>query len=596
MKILGVNFSNDSAASIVVDGVVVGAAVEERFSRIKHDGAFPRQAVQWCLDEAGLTMRDIDAVGFFWNPGIHAEAANHRLTSVPRDHLEYLYAVPVHLMRHFDGVGVGRVEQKLWLEDGHPLKIHYLTHHDCHAAGTFYRSNFPSAAILTVDGYGERCSTHIARAQGNRISTLRKTDFPHSLGSFYAAFTQYLGFRANNGEGKVMGLASYGEPTQYDAIRKLIHLTDDGFEVDLSYFQYFLQRRRRYSEKLIDLLGPERAAESEIEQRHKDIAASLQRVTEDVLLHLARKAKRLTGESRLCLAGGVALNCVANTRLREESGFDEVYIMPASSDAGTSLGAALYVSHVLGYETPQVHPQVDTLGPHFSEDEIESVLSVSGCSFTRPEDLPSAVASHLASGRIVGWFQGRAEFGPRALGARSILADPRSATMKDTLNARVKFREWFRPFAPAVLADRCGELFERDHASPYMLEVMQTRPDRVDDVAAGTHVDGGARVQTVTQESNPLYHAVISAFAEETGVPAIINTSFNIRGEPIVHSVSDALKCYFTTDMDALAIGPFLLEKGATDQGIPEEPAGADQATPEPSADVSPTEDSEEES
>jgi carbamoyltransferase len=348
-------------------------------------------------------------------------------------------------------------------------------------------------------------------------------------------------------------------------------------------------------------LGPERAAESEIEQRHKDIAASLQRVTEDVLLHLARKAKRLTGESRLCLAGGVALNCVANTRLREESGFDDVYIMPASSDAGTSLGAALYVTHVLGYEKPQEHPQVDTLGPHFSEAEIESVLSVSGCTFQRPDDLPGAVAAHLASGRIVGWFQGRAEFGPRALGARSILADPRSATMKDTLNARVKFREWFRPFAPAVLADRCGELFERDHASPYMLEVMQTRPDRLEDVAAGTHVDGGARVQTVTEESNPLYHAVISAFAEQTGVPAIINTSFNIRGEPIVNSVSDALKCYFTTDMDALAIGPFLLEKGdatakpsngpsddsessAQDSSAEAQDEGAEQETPEAEA------------
>lgn len=576
MKVLGINFSNDSAAALVVDGVVMGAAVEERFSRIKHDGAFPRRAVQWCLDDAGLTLRDIDAVGFFWNPGIHAEPANRRLTSVPRDHLEYLYAVPVHLMRHFDGTGVSRVEQKLWLEDGHPLKIHYLTHHDCHAAGTFYRSNFPSAAILTVDGYGERCSTHIARGQGNRIATLRKNDFPHSLGSVYAAFTQYLGFRANNGEGKVMGLASYGEPTYYDSIRSLFNLTDSGFEVDLSYFEYFLNRRRRYSSKLVDMLGPERVAEGELDQRHKDIAASLQRVTEDVLLHLARKAKRLTGESRLCLAGGVALNCVANTRLREEAGFDDVYIMPASSDAGTSLGAALYVSHVLSYEKPQQHPPVDTLGPHFSDEEIERVLEVSGCAFTRPDDLPDKVADHLAAGRIVGWFQGRAEFGPRALGARSILADPRPDTMKDTLNARVKFREWFRPFAPAVLADRCGELFERDRPSPYMLEVMQTRANRVQDVAAGTHVDGGARVQTVTEESNPAYHAVISAFAEKTGVPAVINTSFNIRGEPIVHSVSDALKCYFTTDMDALAIGPFLLEKVPTD--VPQEPEEGDEA------------------
>jgi carbamoyltransferase len=561
MKVLGINFSNDAAASIVVDGVVVGAVAEERLSRIKHDAGFPRRAVQWCLEEAGLTLRDLDAVGFFWNPGIHAEPGNARLTSVPRDHLEYLYSVPVHLMRHFDGSGVERVDQTFWLDDGHPLRMHYLTHHDCHAAGAFYRSNFPSAAILTVDGYGERTSTHIGRAKGDQIDTLATTEYPHSVGSLYAAFTQYLGFRANNGEGKVMGLASYGEPEHYDAIRSLVNLTDDGFELDLSYFSFYLQRRRRFGSKLVELLGPERVPESDLDDRHKSIACSLQRVTEDIVLHLAKRARALSDESRLCMSGGVALNCVANTRIRQEAGFSDVYFMPASSDAGTSLGAALYVSHVLGDDPPVEHPQHDYLGPHFSEEQIASTLSVSGCAFERPFDLAGAVADHLAAGRIVGWFQGRAEFGPRALGARSILADPRPAAMKDTLNARVKFREWFRPFAPAVLAERVGELFEGGRPSPYMLEVMATRPDRVDAVAAGTHVDGGARVQTVSRDTNAPYYDVISAFADRTGVPSVINTSFNIRGEPIVHSVADALKCYFTTDMDALAIGPYLLEK-----------------------------------
>ncbi|MGM0575663.1 MAG: carbamoyltransferase family protein [Myxococcota bacterium] len=561
MRVLGINFSNDAAASLVVDGEVVAAVQEERLSRIKHDASFPTRAVRWCLDRAGLTLRDVDAVGFFWNPGIHAEPSNRRLTAVPRDHLEYLYAVPVHLMRHFDGIGVKRVDQTLWLEDGHPLRIHFLTHHECHAAAAFFRSNFDSAAVLTVDGYGERMSTHVGRARGTTLETLDVLEFPHSIGAFYAAFTQYLGFRPNNGEGKVMGLASYGAPTFYDAIRRMVTLTDDGFELDLSYFSYFLHRRRRYSDKLTALLGPERAPESEITQRHMDIAASMQAVTEDVLLHLARRTRERTGERRLCMAGGVTLNCVANARIRYEAGFDDVYFMPASSDAGTSMGAALYVAHVLNDDAPVTHPATDYLGPGYDDDAVEEALRVAGCRFTRPDDIGEAAADLLAQGRIVGWFQERAEFGPRALGARSILADPRDAGMKDVLNARVKFREWFRPFAPAVLAERAGEFFERGDEAPYMLVVSPTREDKRDVLPAVTHVDGGARVQTVRREQNPRYHGVIRAFGERTGVPVLVNTSFNIRGEPIVTTVQDALKCYYTTDMDALAIGPFLLRK-----------------------------------
>lgn len=563
MKVLGINFSNDSAAALVVDGRVVGAVQEERLSRIKHDGSFPTQAVRWCLAEAGLTLRDIDAVGFFWNPGIHAEPANSRLTAAPRDHLEYLYSVPVHLMRHFDGIGVQRVEQTLWLDDGHPLRIHYITHHECHAAGAFFRSNFESAAILTVDGYGERSSTHIARGRGRDIETLRLIEFPHSVGSFYATLTQFLGFRANSGEGKVMGLASYGQPTYYEALRPLVTLTDEGFELDLSYFAYTMNRRRRYSDKLVKLLGPERAPESAIDQRHMDIAASLQAVTEDILMHLAAMARKLTGETRLCMAGGVTLNCVANTRIRFEAGFDQVYFMPAASDAGTSLGAALHVAHVLGDDPRVTHPENDDLGPSYSETAIEKILRVSGCTFTRPPSIAEAAAELLAETKIVGWFQGRAEFGPRALGFRSILADPRPADTKEVLNARVKFREWFRPFAPAVLEERCAEFFAYAERAPFMLVVYPTLPDKVEVLQSVTHVDGGARVQTVSREQNPPYYDVIEAFGRRTGVPVLVNTSFNIRGEPMVTSVEDALKCYFTTDMDALAIGPFLLKKPA---------------------------------
>jgi carbamoyltransferase len=561
MKVLGINFSNDAAAALVVDGHVVAASQEERFTRIKHDAQFPSRATRFCLGEARLSLRDVDAVGFFWNPGIHAEAANTRQLAVPRDHLEYLYAAPAHLLRHLDEPTVKRVEQALWLEDGHVLRLHYLTHHDCHMAAAYYRSNFPSAAILTVDGYGERTSTHIARASHAGFETLRTIEYPHSIGSLYACFTEYLGFRANSGEGKVMGLASYGKPTYYDRLRGMIELTEDGFELDLSYFSFYLPRRHRYAPKLVAALGPARAPESELTERHMNIAASLQALVEDMLLHVGRMTRQLTGEKRLCMAGGVALNCVANTRLRYELGFEEGYFMPAASDSGTSVGAALYVSHVLGSDAPVRHPDNDYLGPSFSEAEIEKVLRISACRYNRPKSISEATAELLSQGKIVGWFQGRAELGPRALGCRSILADPRPHDMKDVLNARVKFREYFRPFAPSVLEERCAELFEHGDPSPYMLLVYRTREEHLDKLRSVTHVDGGARVQTVRSDQNPLFYELIAAFGRRTGVPVLLNTSFNIRGEPIVHSVSDALKCYSTSDMDALAIGPFLLVK-----------------------------------
>ncbi len=561
MKVLGLNFSNDAAAALVVDGVVRGAVQEERFSRHKHDAGFPHRALNWCLRDAGLTLRDVDAVGFFWNPGIHAEPANGRLASVPRDHLEYLYNVPVHLMRAFDGVGVERVEQILHLEDGHALRTHFLRHHLCHAAGTFFRSNFERAAILTVDGYGERASTHIARGDGRDIETLLEIEFPHSVGSFYAALTQFLGFKANSGEGKVMGLASYGEPIYADALRRLVHLHDDGFELDLSYFSYFLPRRRRYTDKLVALLGPERAPESAIEKRHEDIAASLQLVAEELLLHLARLAQRLSGESRLAMAGGVTLNCVANGRIRREVGFEDCYFMPAASDAGTALGAALYVSHCLG-DVPRVtHPHTDALGPHDDDAAIERVLQVSGCVYRRSADIAEDAADLLAQGHIVGWYQGRAEYGPRALGNRSILADARPAAMKDTLNARVKFREYFRPFAPVVPEAEAARWFGVEHPTPYMLEAHPVPTATAPSLGAVTHVDGTARVQTIRRDQNERYHDVVAAFGRRTGVPVLVNTSFNIRGEPVVNTVAEALRCYFTTDMDALAIGSFLLVK-----------------------------------
>ncbi len=562
MKILGINFSNDAAAALLVDGRIVGALQEERISRIKHDASFPARAIRWCLREGGLTMADIDAVGFFWNPGVHAQAPQGRMAATTRDHLEYLYNVPVHLLRQMDGRAVRRVEQVLHLDDGKRLPIHYLNHHECHAAAAFYLSGFERSAVLTVDGYGERTATQVARAQrGGALEILKTIEFPHSVGSFYAAMTQYLGFEPNDGEGKVMGLASYGEPKYADLVRKLFFPTSDGFELDLSYFCFFLPRPRRFTQKLVDLLGPQRQPDSEITQHHMDMAASMQLVTEEILVHLARLARQWSGETNLCMAGGVALNCVANTRIRQEAGFDGHYFMPASSDAGTSLGAALYVAHQLLGEPIERHPLIDYWGPQYSAEHIESVLKVSGCTYTRPADIAESAADLLAQSRIVGWFQGREEFGPRALGCRSILADPRPAEMKDIVNARVKFREWFRPFAPAVLEEHVADFFEHGEVAPFMLLVYPTRPDQVHNLAAVTHVDGGARVQTVTREQNAPYYDVIAAFGRRTGVPVLLNTSFNIRGEPVVHTPQDALKCFFTTDMDALALGPFLLEK-----------------------------------
>jgi carbamoyltransferase len=562
MKVLGINYSLDAGACLVVDGRVVGAVAEERFSRIKHDGNYPASAVNWCLEHAGLTMADVDRVAFFWNPGIHCEPSDWRMTGTMRDHKEYLYALPAHLMRSFDGQSVQRMDQTMVLENGHALTMHYIAHHDCHAAAAFFRSNFAQAAVLTVDGYGERASTQISVGSGSQLKRLATIDFPHSVGAFYAAFTQYLGFRPNNGEGKVMGLASYGKPRFVDAIRSMVCLTNDGFELDLSYFSFYLKRTRRYADKLVNLLGPERKPGSEITTHHQDIAASLQQVTEEILLHLTQLTRTLTGESNLCMAGGVVLNCVANSRIRYESDFDDVYFMPAAGDTGTSMGAALYVSHVLGAVPRATHPQTDALGPSFTDDAIEVELLRAGVSYVRSTNVTQEAAQLLSAGKIIGWFQGPAELGPRALGHRSILADPRSAEMKDTLNARVKFREGFRPFAPAVLAEECGNYFARGDASPYMLLVYDTLPEKRDILPAITHVDGGARVQTVTPDENGPYYDLIAAFGQITGVPVILNTSFNIRGEPIVNSVADALKCYATTGLDALVVGSFILRKG----------------------------------
>jgi carbamoyltransferase len=562
MKILGINFSNDAAAALVVDGRRVAASTEERFSRVKHDASFPGKAVDFCLKAGGLKLADLDAVGFFWNPGAHLETPNRRLSGQIRHHAEYLYAVPNHLLGRLEDPQVERVSQTFHLAGGKALNLHYIDHHLCHAASGFFNTPWDEAAVLTTDGYGERCSTMIAQAKGRTLTPLLRVEFPHSVGSLYAALTEYLGFKPNSGEGKVMGLSSYGRRTDYyDKLRGLVKLTDQGFELDLNYFSFNMERSRRYTRKLVDLLGPERRPETELTPRHEDLAKALQLVTEDILLHLAGLARRLVPSDRLILNGGVALNCVANSRLQFESGFKDFSFFAAASDAGSSLGAAQYVAHVLHDDPRDPAPYTEYLGYASDDAEIDLAILRAGAESKLVTDPAALAAKLLADGHILGWCQGRAEYGPRALGNRSILADPRRPEMKDVLNARVKFREPFRPFAPSCLEEACGDLFDCATPSPWMLRVYNTRPEHLHDLASITHVDGGARVQTVTDQQNHLYYQLIKEFGRLTGVPCVLNTSFNIRGEPIVNSAHDALRCYLGTDLDYLFLGNRLVAK-----------------------------------
>jgi len=514
-------------------------------------------------------MDDLDAVAFFWNPAIHLRSFNRRRAARFRHHSEYLWNVPAHLFAMGGGEWGARrdeyVEQVFHPSAGSgekPLRIDYVTHHLCHAAAAFYPSPFEEAAILTVDGYGEDSSALMGRARDGRIEVLKEIRFPHSLGSFYAAVTQYLGFRPNNGEGKVMALAAFEPPARADDFREIIRLKPDGeFETDLTCFDYYREAPRRYTRTFVERFGPERRPDEPLEKRHFEIAASAQLVLEETMLHMARYVYERTGCPNLAMSGGVLLNSVANERIVRETPFEAVFIQPAAGDAGTSLGAALYVQHMIAGSAPRHVMGHDFLGPEYDEAAIQHALALAGVTPSRPDDICEAVADLLAAGRIVGWFQGRMEFGPRALGGRSILADPRGTDTKDRLNARVKRREPFRPFAPAVLLERCGDYFDSAAAAPFMLRVYGTREDRAAEIPAVVHVDGSARVQTVDRRQNPLFHRLIEAFERRTSMPMVLNTSFNIRGEPIVCSPDDALRCFFATAMDDLALGPYLVGK-----------------------------------
>jgi carbamoyltransferase len=570
--ILGLSaYYHDAAAALVVDGKIVAAAQEERFTRIKHDHRFPRHAVEYCLGEAGLSAGDIDHVVFYEKPFLKFERLLETYLAVaPSGFRSFLLAMPLWIREKLRLP----TEMSRGLDRRYAGRFVFLEHHESHAASAFFPSPFEEAAILTLDGVGEWATATLGHGSGHKISLSHELKFPHSLGLLYSAFTYFAGFKVNSGEYKLMGLAPFGQP-KYEGLimERLLDLKEDGsFRLDLSYFDYCrgLTMTSRKFERLFG--GPPRQPESALTEREYDLAASIQKVTERVMLRTTEHLHRLTGSKNLCLAGGVALNCVANGRLLRESPFEKLWIQPAAGDAGGALGAALFVWHQLleNERTPQ-RPDGQHgsfLGPAFSAGETEQTLRENHAvyrHFAGGTGICDEVARLLAQGKVVGWMQGRMEFGPRALGARSILGDARNRDMQAAMNRKIKFRESFRPFAPIVLRDRATEYFglNPDVESPYMLLVAPVRDDKRSVVPAITHVDFSARVQTVDRERHPRLHALLEAFARLTGCPVTINTSFNIRGEPIICSPSDAYRCFMATGLDVLVIDDFLLLKEA---------------------------------
>jgi carbamoyltransferase len=561
MDILGLSYSyHDAAACLVRDGVPIAAAEEERFTRIKHDHRFPANAIRYCLDAGGIAAKDLGGVAFYEKPARKLERALVvGKQYMPRSIENVLAQFPALIE---DGFGLA---SRLQQEFEYCGPLYFAEHHHSHAASAFFASPFEDAVVLTVDGVGEwsTCTQYEGRA--NTLTKLREIHYPHSLGLLYSSLTAFLGFRVNDDEYKVMGLASYGEPKFRRELEKLLTLFEDGsFALDLDFFSFMYEQQSMWTEALEKLLGPPRRPEAPIEVRHRDIAASLQALVEDAMVGLAGSARVTSKSANLCLAGGVAYNCVANSQVLARGGFERIFVQPAAGDSGAAMGAALWAHHeVLGKpRTPRKHDTL--LGPQFSDTEIKATLDASGVSYAELDEgeLCARVVRLIAADMIVGWFQGRMEFGPRALGSRSILANACSPGMKDVLNARVKFREDFRPFAPAVLEEVASTYFELSEPSPYMLFTPRVRPEWQAKLPSITHVDGTARVQTVAAGQSPRFHHLISEFGKLSGIPVVINTSFNIRGEPIVCTLSDALKCFLGTDIDFLAIGNFLVAKG----------------------------------
>jgi carbamoyltransferase len=600
--ILGVSaFYHDSAAALVVDGEILAAAQEERFTRKKHDPRFPEHAIDFVLSEAGIELDSVDYVAFYDKPFLKFERLlESYIATAPRGFNSFRMAIPVWLREKLFMKDFLLKQCRLRDKSFKPDQLLFSEHHFSHAASAFYPSPFEEAVVLTLDGVGEWATTTVAIGKGSELKIKKELHFPHSLGLLYSAFTYYTGFKVNSGEYKVMGLAPYGEPRFKDLILdKLVDLKEDGsFRLDQSYFNY-TSGLTMTNKKFADLFGhPVRNPEKDdLTQFHMDIAATIQAVTEEVVLRMTRALAKEYGIPNLCMAGGVALNCVANGKILRDQAFKNVWVQPAAGDAGGALGAALAVWHK-EMKKPRKPESTDAmrgsyLGPEFNQSEINGQLTTAGAVF---EELPDQeiiqkTAQALADGKAVGWFQGKMEFGPRALGGRSILGDPRSEAMQKTLNLKVKFRESFRPFAPSVLREDVGDWFEIDYDSPYMLLVADVQKNiraemterekslfgidklnvKRSEIPAVTHIDYSARIQTVHKETNHKYHALISQFKKQTGCPVVVNTSFNVRGEPIVCSPLDAFKCFMGTDIEVLVVGNSYLDKDGQDRQLAED-------------------------
>jgi carbamoyltransferase len=600
MRVLGISaFYHDSAAALIEDGHLVGAAQEERFTRKKHDSGFPQHAVQYCLDEAGIKLADVDYVAFYDKPFLKFERLLETyLAYAPRGFQSFRMAMPLWLKEKLFQKTLLRDEMKHWQPDfDWHKRLLFGEHHQSHAASAFFPSPYEEAAVLCMDGVGEWATTSLAWGQGNKLEMLKEIHFPHSLGLLYSAFTYYTGFKVNSGEYKVMGLAPYGEPKFKDLILdKIVDLKEDGtFRLDQQYFDYCTGLRMT-NEKFGELFGGKaRKPEELLTQHHMDLAASVQAVTEEIVIRLARSVKKETGAKNICLAGGVALNCVANGKLLRENLFDGIWVQPAAGDAGGAVGAAFAAYHGYLGQGRKLNGHLDGmagsyLGPEYTDDEIEKRLVAAGGKLTRltRAEIIEQTAQALADEKAVGWMQGRMEFGPRSLGARSILGDARSPSMQKTLNLKVKYRESFRPFAPAVLREDVDKYFDFKTDSPYMLMVAPVNEDRrrsmseaeqalfgIDklnvprsDIPAVTHVDYSARIQTVHKETNPAFHDLLSAFKAKTGYSVVVNTSFNVRGEPIVCTPEDAFRCFMGSEIEVLVVGNCFLRKEDQDPAL----------------------------
>jgi carbamoyltransferase len=573
MRILGLSNMRDAAAALIENGQIAAAAEEERFVRIKHVTALPLHAIRFCLESAGSRLKDLDAVAVpwkYWQLGRRAALTVGAMLKSPRLFTAKGARAAERLTQEWKELAFLRTVLSRRVDGTECPPVVFLDHHLCHAASAMLVSPFERAAVLVVDGASEAHTTMLAHADREQIRVLTRISLPHSLGQFYAAVTAYLGFRPDHDEYIVMGLAAYGVPRYAQTLREQVlrTLPEGQFRLNTKLLDFHLARHRWFSPGFLRLFGPARRPEEEITPRHQDIAASAQAVLEETLLHLARHLKTITKEQRLCLAGGVAYNCVANSRLLRDAGFDELFVPPAAGDSGAALGAALWLTHRRGGLSRPMVMRTASWGPQFSEDACRKTLEAAGLAIERLDEaaLCETVAGELAAGRLVFWFQGRMEWGPRALGNRSLLADPRREDIRALINMKVKLREPFRPFAPSVLEERAGEYFELSDPSPFMLRTVSVRSSMKGVIPAVVHVDGTARVQTVARESNPRYHRLLEAFARRTGVPVLLNTSFNVN-EPIVCTPQEAVACFLRTEVEWLVMGNLMARRRSMPSG-----------------------------